>query len=272
MGNTYVMREEIAHIVGPVPAMVYERIRYMAEQNEIQGDSEKFKDGRYWIVNTISGWKAYFSFLSEKQIRSALEKLREANLLIVSKRGSTQGNQTLWYAVNEEPQDVDFQMPKRANASAQKGKSGIAQKGKSINDKTPKTPKTQSVSFDDFWVHWPDKNNKERARKNWAKLSKQDRQEAFDAAKAGWFDAWRMSNKDANPIHCGTYLTDKRWQDEGVLKSGPVNETTLMESRAATIRKGKPFLCTDYTDAMARDLIAANLVTPEQCRTVGLNP
>lgn len=68
--------------------------------------------------------------------------------------------------------------------------------------------------FDDFWDCWPSKTNKEAARKAWKKLSIEDKREAYRAVKDGWFDKWRASQPDANPIHASSYLNGKRWNDQ----------------------------------------------------------
>lgn len=68
--------------------------------------------------------------------------------------------------------------------------------------------------FDAFWDLWPSKKNKDAARKAWKKLSMDDRRDAYRAVRDGWFDKWRSSQPDANPIHASSYLNGKRWTDE----------------------------------------------------------
>ena len=178
MGNTYVMREEIAQIVGPVPAMVYERIRFMVEQNALENRNEI--DGKFWVVNSIPEWKSYFSFLTEKQIRTSLEKLREAELLVTIQPRMAFGDRTFWYTVAPKAQDMVGHLPKRAegasaqkgtSGSAQKGTSGSAQKGTSYKDKTQETlethtpcQKSKPSKFQDFWDQYPHRNGAKKGR------------------------------------------------------------------------------------------------------------
>jgi len=68
--------------------------------------------------------------------------------------------------------------------------------------------------FDEFWKIWPDKTNKEKARKAWKPLSVENKRLAFSAIRDGWFDRWRQSKPDANPIHASTFLNSKRWTDQ----------------------------------------------------------
>ena len=75
-------------------------------------------------------------------------------------------------------------------------------------------PKGSLVGFDDFWILWPDKTGKESARKAWRKMPIEDRRLAFSAVRDGWFEKWRQSKPDANPIHASSFMNSKRWTDE----------------------------------------------------------
>ena len=70
------------------------------------------------------------------------------------------------------------------------------------------------LGFSDFWALWPSKKSKEPALKAWRKMNVEDRRSAFSAIRDGWFERWRQSQPDANPIHASTFLNGKRWQDE----------------------------------------------------------
>lgn len=73
---------------------------------------------------------------------------------------------------------------------------------------------SRRLSFSEFWKHWPAKVAKQNAEKAWSKLSQDDRLAARDAVVDGWFQRWRASKPDANPIHPATFLNAKRWNDE----------------------------------------------------------
>lgn len=78
---------------------------------------------------------------------------------------------------------------------------------------------TEPDGFDDFWVLWPNKVSKQRARKAWKRLSVDARRAAYRAVRDGWFERWRSSKPDANPIHPSTFLNDRRWEDEPVAQT-----------------------------------------------------
>ena len=73
--------------------------------------------------------------------------------------------------------------------------------------------KPKSCAFLEFWNVWPVKISKASAEKAWSKLSQADRVDAIQSA-AMWFDRWRQSNPQANPIHPASFLNQKRWTDE----------------------------------------------------------
>ena len=72
----------------------------------------------------------------------------------------------------------------------------------------------QPDGFAEFWAIWPVKVSKQRAKTAWRKLSVENRRAAYRAVRDGWFERWRQSKPDANPIHPSTFINDKRWTDE----------------------------------------------------------
>ncbi len=132
---------------------------------------------------------------------------------------------------------------------------------------------TVKRSFSEFWKVWPNKTAKQAARKAWDKLSAEDRESVIGACKAGWFSSWRKKHPDANPIHPASFLNGRRWEDEGEA-STTVNFQAAQDAKrsrnAENIRAGRYYLLGDVSASEARELIAANLVTEDECRKVGV--
>lgn len=88
-------------------------------------DKQNFYDGRTWTYNSVLGLKEIFPYLSDKQIRSTLDKLVEKGVLIKGNYNSKAFDRTLWYAfANEEKwifQKGQMHLTKRANGIAQNG-------------------------------------------------------------------------------------------------------------------------------------------------------
>lgn len=73
---------------------------------------------------------------------------------------------------------------------------------------------SRDLGFSDFWNLWPSKVGKQDAIKAWRRLKLDDKRLAFMAVRDGWFERWRQSQPDANPIHASRFLNGKRWNDQ----------------------------------------------------------
>lgn len=74
------LEPEIAGRVCLNAAVIFQKITFWIEKN--QANRRNLRDGRYWTYNSISAFGELFPYLSEKQIRTALEKLVSAELII----------------------------------------------------------------------------------------------------------------------------------------------------------------------------------------------
>lgn len=126
------------------------------------------------------------------------------------------------------------------------------------------------AAFEDFWSVWPDKRNKESARKAFAKLHPIERQKATERA-ADWCVQWRKDNPQASHIHAATYLNQKRFLDmDETREVQKVINTDAMRMQAQWIKEGKDYLAKTIRREMLVEMFTAGLVTPEEARRVGL--
>jgi len=88
---------EIAGRVGLNAAVIFQNITFWIEKN--QANRRNLRDGRYWTYNSISAFSELFPYLSEKQIRTALEKLVSAELIIKGNFSDDRYDRTCWYAL-----------------------------------------------------------------------------------------------------------------------------------------------------------------------------
>lgn len=91
---------EVADKVGVYAALIYNKIidwcKYHKERNEF------FFDGHFWMYNSRSSWVAHFSYMSDKNIQTALEKLVNSGLIIKGNYSENKFNRTNWYALADE--------------------------------------------------------------------------------------------------------------------------------------------------------------------------
>lgn len=88
---------DIAARVGLNAAVIFQNIVWWCERNEANG--RNIHEGRAWTYNSVSAFAKLFPYLTEKQIRSALDRLKEAGLILVDVLNSDPRDRTKWYAV-----------------------------------------------------------------------------------------------------------------------------------------------------------------------------
>lgn len=86
---------DIACKVGANAALIYEAIKWWCAKHKVDGTNHY--DGNWWVYNSIDTWKQLFPYLSMQNIRTALDKLLEAELIVKGHYGGM--NRTSWYAI-----------------------------------------------------------------------------------------------------------------------------------------------------------------------------
>ena len=109
--SAHVFDPEIAAQVGLNAAVIYQNIFFWVEKNAAVG--RNFHEGRYWTRNSAEGFANLFPYLTPKQIRTALDKLEEAGLLVSGNFNKVSYDRTKWYSL---PCQFDF--PKKENGSS----------------------------------------------------------------------------------------------------------------------------------------------------------
>lgn len=132
---------DVAAMVGVPAAAIAYNIQHWCEKNAAN-DAHSF-EGRHWTYNSVSAFKELFPYLSAKQIRTALDKLESAGLIVSGNFNKHGRDQTKWYSYAPEAvvkaancPKGQMQLPKRA--------SPIAQKGKPLPDRKPDNKLTES--------------------------------------------------------------------------------------------------------------------------------
>lgn len=108
---------EIAKEVGVNAAVILENIAHWVMKNK--ANDKNFYDGHYWTYNSRTAMTALFPYLSEKQVRYALDALRKADMVLTGNYNKSSYDRTLWYTVSDScakkyfPELFDW--PKMAN-------------------------------------------------------------------------------------------------------------------------------------------------------------
>lgn len=95
---------DIAKHYGVNSAIILQNIWHWIKKNE--ANETNFHGGHYWTYNSTKAFKVLFPYLSEKQIETALKKLRDNGILIVGNYNENKYDRTLWYAISEKGKSI----------------------------------------------------------------------------------------------------------------------------------------------------------------------
>lgn len=114
---------DVACKVGVNAAVIFQNIGHICEYHKT--NESHFHEGRYWMFNTRKAFMAQYSYLTEKQVRLAVERLVEAGLVMKGNFNGKNFDRTTWYALTDEGQRIfrtgPTREPQRANTSAPEG-------------------------------------------------------------------------------------------------------------------------------------------------------
>lgn len=161
---------EIAALVGVNSAILYQNLCYWIEKNEANGHN--FKEGRYWTYNSIAAFAKLFPYFSEKQIRTALDKLLDAGLILKGNHSEDRYDRTAWYALADTTcPSGQIELPGREGDGFAPNGKGNALGGKSLENRynpdtnPPSSPGSAATEadLDLIWAAYPDDRRRDRA-------------------------------------------------------------------------------------------------------------
>ena len=124
MSTIYHFKVEDAISYGVNAAIILTNIQYWILKNK--DNDRNYHDGHYWTYNSTSTFAQLFPFFTKKQIRTALNKLVKAGVLITGNYNKTPYDRTTWYALKDESMlsicpSGKMEMPLSADGNDQKG-------------------------------------------------------------------------------------------------------------------------------------------------------
>lgn len=99
MNNQY-PNTTIANKYGYISSLILQYIYDQVEENEKNNDPTHFHEDTYWARISVKDFSDHFTYFTARQIRSALEKLKE-NELIISANFSKSCDRTLSYTLTD---------------------------------------------------------------------------------------------------------------------------------------------------------------------------
>ena len=114
---------DVAKEVGVVGAVLFNNLGFWCFHSK--ANEKNFFDGRYWTYNSVKAYSELFPYLTEKMIRSSINKLVAAGLIVTGNYNKEKWDRTTWYALTEKGESIflhgKLHLPIWANASDQEG-------------------------------------------------------------------------------------------------------------------------------------------------------
>lgn len=115
---------EIAEKYGVNCAIILNNFEYWIKKNEANG--KHFHDGYYWTYNSIKAFATLFPYLTQKQIETAIGRLRADGIIVTGNYNDSKTDRTLWYAITEKGNSIlrggEMDFTCRGNGNPTEGK------------------------------------------------------------------------------------------------------------------------------------------------------
>jgi len=95
---------KIAKEYGILEAILLRNIYFWVEHN--RANNTNYYDGEYWTYNSNKAFAELFQYATPRQIQYALNKLRDAGLIMVGNYNKNAYDRTLWYTLTEKGQSI----------------------------------------------------------------------------------------------------------------------------------------------------------------------
>lgn len=113
---------ENAEKYGILEAVILQHLQFWIQKNK--ACNRHFYDGRYWTYGSIKELHKLFWYVSEKQIRRAINNLKNKGAIITGEFNRSPYDHTTWYAISNSP-NGNNDLPKRENQDDQMGNSTL---------------------------------------------------------------------------------------------------------------------------------------------------
>lgn len=100
----HVLDINIAQLVGTNAALILENLAYWCEHNA--ANNANLHDGHYWTYNSTKAFAELFPYMTVNVIRTALKKLKDADLILTGNYNKSAYDRTMWYTLTEKAETI----------------------------------------------------------------------------------------------------------------------------------------------------------------------
>src|SRR5690606_31099339 len=151
MSREHYFNVEVAKEHGVTAAIILKNLTFWIEKNVANGKNQF--DGRTWTYNSYKAWHALFPYLSQKQLRTTLDKLVEKGGVMKGNFNQSTYDRTNVYDCDDENRWIQTHCPNgqmeqtnRANQTAQEGQPIPDSKQRKNTDGIDATKPTASLA------------------------------------------------------------------------------------------------------------------------------
>lgn len=273
---------EIAMQVGINAAVVHRNLVFWVRYNE--SNRRNFHEGRYWTYNSLAAFDEQFPYLTAKQIRTALDKLVEAGLILKGNFAADRFKRANWYALGE-PICPEGQMdqPEAADVAFAPEGSTSAHEGKCYRNRSEPYSKpypssacagAEESDFKEIWDAYPEdrrRNHKACGRLVEEALQQVSRDELVAATRAYKTESADFTRSKVAFID--NWLRDRKWQRHvDDLRLARAQAEAAAVKRAGQIAgwiRARHGMCRHLTKAQVQEAVDRNLITLAEAQVAG---
>jgi hypothetical protein len=271
---------DIAIQVGVNAAVVYRNLVFWVRHNET--NRRNFHEGRFWTYNSLSAFNEQFPYLTAKQIRTALDKLVEAGLILKGNFAQDKFKRANWYALGEpicpegrmeRPERADDAFAPEGSTSAPEGKC-YRNISEPYSKPYPSSTEAADADLEIVWAAYPE--DRRRDRKACRQLVKDilrqvSRDELVVATQA--YSAESADFTRSKVAFIDNWLRDRKWQRH-------LDDLRLArkEAEAAAVKRAEQIagwirarhrMCQHLTKTQVHDVVGRNLITLDEAHAAG---
>jgi hypothetical protein len=191
---------EEAKKLGVVEATILYNLKFWIAHNK--ANDKHFYNDRTWTYNSVKAFAILFPYLSEKQIRRAIEKLEEMQVIISGNYNTSSYDRSKWYALKDECISTDGQihLPEKSNGFDQEGKTvntDINTDSKQDKNNTQQAASAKAPKFDAI-EFFKDYSVNSQVLTDWLKIRKGKRLVSTETAFNGFIAEVQKTGMNVN--------------------------------------------------------------------------
>lgn len=203
---------DVAVEYGIPAAILLNHFCFWIAKNKANGVN--FYDGCYWTYNTRKAYAELFPYMTERQIRSAIEKLVNAGIVKTGRYNKDIRDRTLWYALTEN----GFRIVQKCQLEMTPMSVGSDADVRPLPDNNT-TDKNNIYldGFNAFYSAYPRHIDKRQSFEQWKKLKpdKALRDRIISDVKHRIDGEWKGREEKYIP-YPSRYLKQRPWEDEPI--------------------------------------------------------